>query len=318
MLFVIEAVVPIFWVIMLGYCIKNYLIKEDNFWSNLNRLTYWVLLPAFLFYHTSLAELTTDLVKDILIVLCVSAITVAVLTIIVCKRYYSPSDLSSILQGGCRHNTFIAFILSDLLYGQQGLYYAAASTAILVPFTNIFVIFIMTLILKEGKSDTLLDKRDRLLKESLTNPFLLSIFLGFIFNFLDLGKIFIFHDTLQLLGRSGLTIMLLCIGSSLVLSYITSSLRVVMISMLYKYIVFPICVFIIGFMVALPKEAFLVAIIFSCVPTATASYALASQMGGNRYLMANIISAQTLLCLFSIPITLVLGEYILDISGLYD
>jgi malonate transporter and related proteins len=47
-----------------------------------------------------------------------------------------------------------------------------------------------------------------------------------------------------------------------------------------------------------------IVVIASAVPTATAAYILSRQMGGNAPLMAEIITAQTLLAMVTLPLAL--------------
>ena len=50
------------------------------------------------------------------------------------------------------------------------------------------------------------------------------------------------------------------------------------------------------------------AIIFGALPTATSGYILAKQMGGNADAMAQIISFQTILAAFTLPIFLAIAQ----------
>jgi malonate transporter and related proteins len=47
-----------------------------------------------------------------------------------------------------------------------------------------------------------------------------------------------------------------------------------------------------------------IAILFNALPTATSSYILASQYGGDAKLMASIISVQTLLSMITLPLVI--------------
>jgi len=53
-----------------------------------------------------------------------------------------------------------------------------------------------------------------------------------------------------------------------------------------------------------------IALIFAALPTGVASYTLAREMRGDAPLMAAIITTQTLLSFFTLPLTLYLGSLI--------
>ncbi|MNT83778.1 Membrane transport protein [compost metagenome] len=54
----------------------------------------------------------------------------------------------------------------------------------------------------------------------------------------------------------------------------------------------------------LSGQAAIVAILFQALPTASSSYVMARQMGGNAPLMANIIALQTVLAALTLPLML--------------
>ncbi len=56
--------------------------------------------------------------------------------------------------------------------------------------------------------------------------------------------------------------------------------------------------------VGLSGPALTVALVFQVLPTASSSYIMARQLGGDATLMAGIIAAQTLLALAAIPLVL--------------
>jgi malonate transporter and related proteins len=52
----ITIVTPIFLVILLGLLLKKVLIKDEDIWHQVNKLTYWVLFPALLFNKTAVID----------------------------------------------------------------------------------------------------------------------------------------------------------------------------------------------------------------------------------------------------------------------
>ena len=72
-------------------------------------------------------------------------------------------------------------------------------------------------------------------------------------------------------------------------------------AVLSKLIVLPSVMMITGLFLGLEKQVLLVLVVLATAPTAASSYTLAQQLGGDAPLMAEIITAQTLVSAIAIP-----------------
>ncbi|MEK7989780.1 MAG: AEC family transporter, partial [Thiotrichaceae bacterium] len=109
------------------------------------------------------------------------------------------------------------------------------------------------------------------------------------------------QQSFQLLGQATLPLGLLAVGAGLELHHFRRSFFNIVIASSIKLIIFPLIVFSIHLLFQLECHVYQIALLFSALPTATSSYILAKQMGGDAELMANIISTQIVLSLFSLP-----------------
>ncbi|WP_273818898.1 AEC family transporter, partial [Providencia rettgeri] len=71
--------------------------------------------------------------------------------------------------------------------------------------------------------------------------------------------------------------------------------RPVGVSSVAKFIAMPLTTLLICHLLGLRGEAAIAAILFQALPTASSSYIMARQLGGDAPLMAGIIASQTLL-----------------------
>ena len=76
-----------------------------------------------------------------------------------------------------------------------------------------------------------------------------------------------------------------------------------------KMLIFPVTAFALSFRLGLDGMPAILLILYGTVPTAASSYSLARQMGGDATLMAAIITIQTGLAFFTIPISLIIARY---------
>ncbi len=209
----------------------------------------------------------------------------------------------SVFQGDVRHNTFIAFAISEALFGEGGKAQAALATAILVPVTNLVCVAALVWLNYESK--------DRLLRrlglELSRNPLLIAIAAGLGLNIGGIGKLPIVDDVAGILSKAALPLALACVGADLR----TATLRIArwpfLVSGLGKLAVFPSTVFLLPWIGGFTGLPAMVAIVHGAVPTAVSGFALARQLGGVSRLMAAIITTQTLAAILLTPLIIAAG-----------
>ncbi len=298
----IYLVAPIFLVILLGGVLKGILISDEKIWYQINRLTYWILFPALLFNKTSVIDLDSFSV-GLFSASMILGYLVAVSVAYVASKMYgmSAASLSSVIQGGGRHNSFIALAVISQFFGEQGEIVGALAVAVMVSFSNILTVIFMTSILSDtGKG------KPSIISEILRNPFILAIAAGLTFNYFDWGHLPIFHDFTTYLGKAALPLALICVGAGLQFGNMRKFVAPCLIASMSKMIILPATVFAAAKYFELPPIMSVSAVIFVSVPTSSTAYALAKYMGGDAPLMAAIISLQTLLSVVTIPVIILI------------
>ncbi|MGB0866908.1 MAG: AEC family transporter [Granulosicoccaceae bacterium] len=306
MLHILLAIAPIFVLIVLGYALRRGNIPSLEFWNLNDRLVYWVLFPAMLFYKMSTTTFSSQLVGSYAVVV-VGGLLSAVVFALLCARFsgYSASVNSSILQGATRHNAFVALAICEVLFGAEGLALASLITAILIPATNISVVSLMVVMLRQpSKGNIFL----AILKDLARNPLILAVLLGVLCNSLNLKHIPVLHDVAFLLGGAALPVVLLCVGANIRVRAMVASTVPTVMAIVGKMIVFPLSILGLSLWVGLSEVQTMVALVFGCVPTAANSYTLARQMGGDAPLMAAIVTLQTGLSFISLPLCILLAQ----------
>ena len=300
------SIAPIFVLIVLGQLLWRKGIPSIEFWNLNDKLVYWILFPALLFYKTSTIELSGDLIGSYAIVIIggfASAIAFSLVTAWLLKL--EPPVASSVLQGSARHNTFVALAMAERLFGNQGLSLAAIVAAILIPVTNITVVSLMVTILRGEKKGNI---GRAILHDLVRNPILISVIVGLSVNLFQVSEIPVLHDMTQILGGAALPVVLLCIGANIRLRAfgVAGATIPMLLAVVGKMVVFPGVILLFALALELPAMAILVALLVGAMPTAASSYTLARQMGGDSALMATIITTQTGLAFITVPITITL------------
>jgi malonate transporter len=299
----IALVLPVFLVISLGKFLQLTLVRTGDAWDSINKISYWVLFPAFLFFETSKLDTSNPNVLDYafsLVAGFVAAMTFAYLSgrLVGADR----PTLTSIIQGAGRHNTFIGLAVAGQLFGEFGSSIGIVATAALVPLSNVVVVIVLASMLNREAGVR------NVIYEILRNPIILSIAAGLVFNAIDLDRDFILYQLTGLLGRATLPVLLLVIGANLRVGDLKTSAGPVIQSLLAKMVVFPITTYVLCRFTGLSTDMMVIALIFAMCPTSPASFPLARQLGGNAPLMATIISVQTAVSVIAIPIAIMLVQ----------
>ena len=299
------SVLPIFLLLVLGNLLRRNGFPGGDFLHHADRIVYWVLFPALLFFNTTTAPFSNALVGSYALALLGGLAVTGLLSLLIVQIHkIDPRVGGSVFQGAARHNTFIAFAVADYLYGAEGLLLAAVATAVLVPATNLFCVTV--LVTYQGRTSTHSLKR-RLVREIIRNPLIIAIAIGAFLNFSGIGPLPVINNFAGLLSKAALPFALLCVGAGLKIKSIHTGASYVLISTVLKLALFPLVIAGAAIATGLEGVAAMILIIYGTIPTASSGYALAKLLGADAEVMAGIITVQTMISMITLPLSLTLA-----------
>ncbi len=305
---IIFAIAPIFVVVIFGYYLRKIGKVSKEFWDNSNFLIFWVFLPSLLFVKISNVDIELDLFLDFILILALIFIFTLLYAVFSLKTFnITSSDLLPTIQSSCRINTVIVLAISYSLYGTRGLEIAVIGSAVMVTIINIFMPFFLLFALRGNKINIF----QTLKRDIIFSPIILSMLLGFVFNYYNIKNIPILHPSLSILSDAALPIMLLSLGASLKIKEIKTQATPIIISSVGKLILTPIATIILCFVLSVPKELAEISIIYAAVPTGVIVYSLVKRAKGNESLASAIVSTQILLSFITMPIFIMLMNNII-------
>ena len=280
-----------------------------SFWDGLSKICYWILFPGLLFNLTSTASLSAAFILPFCLTLFISA-TVMVIYGFLAGRLIGANGptTSSLVQAGLRHNGFLMLAFVQGAFGVAALEIGAIAVAVLVPISNIFAVIIIFL-LREGDQDANLGRA--ITAELARNPLMGAIILGGIVNFLSIPVPDFITGAANILGNAALPMLLLCVGASIRISALRAHSAALVLAVLAKLLVLPVVMMVVGITLGLDKDVLLVLVVLAVAPTATSSFTLAQELGGDAPLMAEIITVQTLVAAIGIPLWVLSMTHIL-------
>ena len=295
---ILSALTPIFAIILLGFLISRTPISSQAVWSELERLTYYIFLPALLVLRLSASNFDLQDIGNISEAIGLALFLITVLVLILRKLVSSDSaSLSSIYQGSIRFNTYIGLACIDVLYGDRGLTTAALCLAIYIPLVNVLCVVSLT-----GGGEGGTKRISRIINSVATNPLLLACVTGIAISYTGFNIPSLAESVIEILSQPALPIGLLAVGAGIRFVSLGEQSWQLLVAAINKLAVFPGLVLAACMLFETPNSIAVILLLLTALPAPPSAYILARQLGGNESLMANIITIQTVAAFFVIPV----------------
>jgi len=301
MLTIVAAILPVFLLILVGAGLRRLDFPGEAAWGPLSRLAYYVLFPALILEALGGAQLGALRVGPM--AAAIVATLVAVMAVLLALRpRLADTDpaFSSVVQGSTRVNGYICLSLVDSIWGSAGLTVAAVAMAAIVPTVNVLAVSTLARFGHGG------DPRVRAVVRTLArNPLIWAALAGIALNATGIGLPPVIGPMAEMLSRAALPLGLLIVGAALDFSAVRHDAGPIVRSAVLKLAVAPAFAAVFLWLFGVEGITADVALLFMAAPTATASYVLARELGGDARLMAGLVTAQTLASLVTLPVILV-------------
>lgn len=295
------ALAPIFLVIAIGWAAKSFWLREDGLWRPIEQLAYYLLIPAFVVHDLYNADLASLPFSRMVIALLGAVLIVAALLIALrpfLSRFLVQGDagFTSVFQGSTRANFFITLAAAPVLLPADGAALAIIAVAFFTVLVNVLSVLVLARWGTQGEADL-----GQLARKLITNPFILAAAAGLLLNVSDIAIPRVIDSTVGLLAGAGVPVALLTAGAGLRLASIGVHLPGILAASLAKLVLMPVIAVGLGLLLGLEASILALLVLFHSQPTATTSYVLARQMGGDHELMAATLTCQTLIAILTVP-----------------
>jgi predicted permease len=283
----------------------------DSFFKGLNKLVFWIALPALLVVRIGTADLELGTLSKI-----VSLFTLATLLSLafawgVARYLKLPAPKTgSFIQGSFRGNgAFIGLPVIVYALGSRDPQAEMLATVVLAPVVIIFNILGVTVLTHYSRHKTSAGESIRSFFVQLAkNPLIASCAIGLAINLLDLALPPFLTRPLDALGNAALPLILISIGSSLAFERLRGSASPTLIASLLKTIVTPAIGFLLAGLFDLGATERMIAIFYLAAPAAGMSYVMAEVMGNDGPLAGRIVALSTLISALTLPVVIALGQ----------
>jgi malonate transporter and related proteins len=298
---VLASLIPVFLVIVLGWLTRVTGFVADGHWVGLERVTYVIFFPALVINTLAGADLASVPLAGVAGALVVaiaglSALLLAVRPWLQRRTGLDGPGFTSLFQGSTRWNTFVALSLAGSLHGGRGVTVMAVAIAAMVPLLNVLALAVLVRF-ATARPHTWAE----IAVAFITNPFIWSCAVGLAVNPVSDLVPRPVASALDIVGAAALATGLLVVGAGLDLTRLVRPRPVHLLAMALKLLLLPAVAVSLARLLGVEGADLAVTAVAASVPTATASYLLAKQLGGDAPLMAEIITVQTVAALVTMP-----------------
>jgi predicted permease len=299
---ILASLIPTFLIIATGWLCRVTNFVSEPQWAGLERVTYVIFFPALIVDTLSRADHSSVPVLGVGGALIGAILTMAALVLALRPALerglgIDGPSFTSIFQGATRWNTFVGLAVAGSLFGQRGIALIAVAIAAMVPLLNLLAFYVFIRFAGRPKQSPW-----DILRSFVTNPFIWSCAIGLVLNTLvpPLPKPLAAY--IEVMGRAALAAGLLIVGAGLDIRRLATPGLPHMLAAGLKLVLMPIIAVTYAGIIGVDGDDLTVTIIAASVPSASAAYVLARQMGGNAGLMAEILTLQTMLALVTMPL----------------
>jgi malonate transporter and related proteins len=302
---ILSNLAAVFLVIALGWLLRLTKVVPDEAWSGFERVTYLVLFPAVIIQTIAISKPGQTPFLAVALALVGAVLSVSVGLMLLRRPLerigINGPDFTSVFQGAVRWNTFVALALASSLHGPTGVALMAVAIAAMVPLLNVLSVSVLS---RHAGGKRL--SPQAMLRAILLNPFVWSSLAGLALNPVSGLLPVTAVASLDIVGRASLAAGLLVVGSGLELKRLRRPGAATWLALILKLAAMPILAWALARGMGVSGMSLQIVVIAAAVPTATASYILSRQMGGNAPLMAEIITAQTILAMLTLPLAVLM------------
>lgn len=293
----LDAFVPAFGLLALGALLRRRLLREDAFWSGVERLVFHALLPCLLAGAISAVDLSRLPLGGMALSVW-GALAVGTAGSVVLSRGFGlgHAAMTSVLQGGIRFNTVMALAVAGGVFGAPGLAFGAVATGLIVPAVQVITTLAFALGGGRGQLRPL-----GVLRQVASNPLILGCATGFCLSALG-GLPAGVGPLVRALGQASVALGLLAVGAALGAEALRDRVPVQAATSALKLLAMPAITFGLANLVGVDPLPAAVLALFMAQPTAPTAYVQARLMGGDAPLIAAMTTAQHLAAVLTLPL----------------
>ena len=287
----VNAVIPFFCYLALGYTMKIRGVVKEEFLQKLNQMVFRVFYPFMTFYNIYKAD-AESLPRPLLLIF-----TGASILIVIIPKIVKENPRRGVIIQAIFRSNFVLFglPLTIAVFGDSAASIAAMMVTVVVSIYNTTSVFILEMFNGEGKSDI-----KKTLKAVVANPLLQGAIVGLIFFFLGIKLPGSLVTPIAAFSNMTSPLAIYVLGGTLQFKAIRKNLKYLVPTLTCKLFILPAIIIAIAYAFGLRRlELFLLIAVYA-TPVAAASYPMAQNMGGDGELAGQFVVISTAVSMFTL------------------
>lgn len=305
LIFSLNATIPIFLVMIVGYVAKQIKMVDDHFVSQLNTVNFKITLPFLVFKDIATSDFysvwDTTYVAFCFIATLLSIIGTGIGTKLL---YKDKAQRGELIQAAYRSSAAIlgiAFIQN--IYGNSGM--APLMIIGTVPLYNVAAVVILTFTGDNGTKDA-----KKAIKKALigvvTNPIIIGIFAGMVVSLLRIEMPVIISKTVNNLAVLASPLALFGLGAGFEGRKAIKEIKPTIAVTLVKLVILPAVFLPVAINLGFTNEKLVAVLIMLGAPTTASCYVMAKNLGHKGILTSSSVVSTTFFCSITLTVWLYL------------
>lgn len=300
LIFSLNATMPIFLMMVVGYILKKIKFIDEHSTSVMNKLVFKIFLPALLFMDLAKQDFVSIWDSRFVLFCLITTIVSIIIAFIISLFRKDKTERGEFIQASYRSAAAtlgIAFMTN--------VYDNVAMVALMiigsVPIYNMVAVIVLSLTAPEGN-----DKKEgsKLIKKTVynvvTNPIILSIFIGLIWSVLKLPQPVIFVKSMTYLGNVASPLALIALGATFEFSDVKEKLGTIVLINFNKLFLFCIMFLPLAIYMGFRDEKIVAALIMLGSATTSSSFIMSKNMGHKGVISSSAVMTTTLFSSFTL------------------
>lgn len=303
LIFCLNATMPIFILMVIGYVFKRINLISEQFSKEMNAFVFKIALPVLVFNELSKEDFA-DVWDMGFVAFCFIAtlLSIAILALISVLNK-KISDKAEFIQASFRSSAALLGVgIVTNLYGTAG--FVPLMIVGAVPLYNVTAVVLLSVIKPDKKEKLTKEVVKKTLFGIITNPIIIGIVVGFLWSIAGIEMPLILDKTTTYVGNLATPLGLIALGASLNFKSFGDRAKTVVLATFFKLIGFCALFVPVALYLGYRKDRLIAILIMLGSPTTVSSFVMAKSMGHDGQTSAGTVMLSTLFSAFTLTLWL--------------
>ena len=288
---------PFLFYIAFGYGVRLSGIAPENFWGILNKIIFRTFFPVLMFHTIYKTDTAFQMDGRVLAFALVSLLALILVLCLLVPRFIRANPVRGVFIQAVYRSNFVLFALplTVSVCGEEAGSLAAMLIAVVIPLYNLSAVVVLESF-REGRRTGAAG----LVKGVVTNPMILGAAAGLLFFLLRIPLPGPLDDTVARVADMSTPLALFVLGATLRPGAIRPNLKYLLSGLVLRLVLIPAVVVLLAGLLGFRNEKLFVLFSMYGTPVATASFAMACNMGGDGELAGQFVVLSTVLSIVTI------------------